>query len=130
MKQSLKAAVLYFALVFGAGFVLGPIRVLWVVPRVGTRAAELMEMPIMLAVIVVAARWVVRRLAVPPARADRLAMGAAALALVLLMDFTVVLRLRGMSIEEYFAARDPVSGTAYYLLLVLLAAMPSLVARK
>jgi len=130
MKQSLKAAVLYFALVFGAGFVLGPIRVLWVVPRVGTRAAELMEMPIMFAVIVVAARWVVRRLAVPPARADRLAMGAAALALVLLMDFTVVLRLRGMSIEEYFAARDPVSGTAYYLLLVLLAAMPSLVARK
>jgi hypothetical protein len=130
MKQSLKAAVLYFALVFGAGFVLGPIRVLWVVPRVGTRAAELMEMPIMLAVIVVAARWVVRRLAVPPARADRLAMGAVALALVLLMDFTVVLRLRGMSIEDYFAARDPVSGTAYYLLLVLLAAMPSLVARK
>jgi len=130
MKQSLKAAVLYFALVFGAGVVLGPIRVLWVVPRVGTRAAELMEMPIMLAVIVVAARWVVRRLAVPPARADRLAMGAAALALVLLMDFTVVLRLRGMSIEDYFAARDPVSGTAYYLLLVLLAAMPSLVARK
>ena len=130
MKQSLKAAVLYFALVFGAGFVLGPIRVLWVVPRVGTRAAELMEMPIMFAVIVVAARWVVRRLAVPPARADRLAMGATALALVLLMDFTVVLRLRGMSIEEYFAARDPVSGTAYYLLLVLLAAMPSLVARK
>jgi len=130
MKQSLKAAVLYFALVFGAGFVLGPIRVLWVVPRVGTRAAELMEMPIMFAVIVVAARWVVRRLAVPSARADRLAMGAAALALVLLMDFTVVLRLRGMSIEENFAARDPVSGTAYYLLLVLLAAMPSLVARK
>jgi len=130
MKQSLKAAVLYFALVFGAGFVLGPIRVLWVVPRVGTRAAELMEMPIMFAVIVVAARWVVRRLAVPPARVDRLAMGAAALALVLLMDFTVVLRLRGMSIEEYFAARDPVSGTAYYLLLVLLAAMPSLVTRK
>jgi hypothetical protein len=130
MKQSLKAAVLYFALVFGAGFVLGPIRVLWVVPRVGTRAAELMEMPIMLVVIVVAARWVVRRLAVPPARADRLAMGIAALALVLLMDFTVVLRLRGMSIEDYFAARDPVSGTAYYLLLVLLAAMPSLVARK
>jgi hypothetical protein len=130
MKQCLKAAVLYFALVFGAGFVLGPIRVLWVVPRVGTRAAELMEMPIMFVVIVAAARWVVRRLAVPPARADRLAMGTTALALVLLMDFTVVLRLRGMSIEENFAARDPVSGTAYYLLLVLLAAMPSLVVRK
>ena len=39
--QILKAGVLYFAFVFGAGFVLGIIRTLWVVPRVGTRMAEL-----------------------------------------------------------------------------------------
>jgi hypothetical protein len=35
--QVLKAGVLYFVLVFGAGFVVGPIRILWVVPRFGTR---------------------------------------------------------------------------------------------
>jgi hypothetical protein len=35
--QILRAGVFYFALVFGAGFVLGTIRTLWVVPRVGTR---------------------------------------------------------------------------------------------
>jgi hypothetical protein len=51
----LKAGVLYFALVFGAGFVLGTIRTLWVVPRVGTRMAELIETPIMLVVTIVAA---------------------------------------------------------------------------
>jgi hypothetical protein len=51
--QILKAGGLYFALVFGAGFVLGTIRTLLVVPRVGTRRAELMEMPIMLLVTVV-----------------------------------------------------------------------------
>ena len=39
--QILKAGVLYFALVFGAGFVLGTIRILWVVPSFGTRMAEL-----------------------------------------------------------------------------------------
>lgn len=33
--QILKAAALYFGLVFGTGFVLGTIRVLWVVPRLG-----------------------------------------------------------------------------------------------
>ena len=43
-----KAGVLYFALVFGAGFVLGTIRTLWIVPRLGTRMAEMMETPIML----------------------------------------------------------------------------------
>ncbi len=46
--QILKAGVLYFAVVFGAGFILGPVRILWVAPRLGTRMAELLEMPIML----------------------------------------------------------------------------------
>ena len=54
--QILKAGTLYFALAFGAGFVLGSIRVLWVVPRLGERTAELMETPIMLVVTVFAAR--------------------------------------------------------------------------
>ena len=75
-----KAGVLYFALVFGAGFVLGTIRTLWIVPRVGTRTAELMETPIMFVVTIVAARWTVLRLAVPSAR---LGMGSVALGLLL-----------------------------------------------
>lgn len=54
--RMLKAGALYYALVFGAGFVLGPIRVLWVVPRSGERTAELMETPIMLVVTILAAR--------------------------------------------------------------------------
>ena len=57
--QILKAGALYFALVFGAGFVLGTIRTLWVAPRVGMRIAELMETPNMLVVIIVAARWII-----------------------------------------------------------------------
>jgi hypothetical protein len=65
--QMLKAGAVYFALVFGTGFVLGTIRTIWVVPRVGTRAAELMEMPMMLAVSILAARWTVLHRAVPHA---------------------------------------------------------------
>ena len=69
---SFKAAVAYFALVLGAGFVLGTIRVPFLVPRLGERYAELLEMPIMFVVIVLAARYVVRRYILPPSPSVRL----------------------------------------------------------
>ena len=128
--QILKAGVLYFVLVFGAGFVLGTIRTLWVVPRLGTRMAELLEMTLMLVVTIVAARWVVLRLAVPYLPSARLGMGCLALALLLVAEFSLVLWLRRISIREYLATRDPISGTAYYLMLGVFAIVPLLVARR
>ena len=128
--QILKAGVFYFAFVFGAGFALGPIRILWIVPRFGTRMAELMEMPIMLVITFVAARWIVRRLALPSTASIRLGMGSIALGLMLVAEFTLVLWLRGLSITEYLATRDPVSGTVYYMTLGVFAIMPLFVARK
>jgi hypothetical protein len=128
--QIVKAGLLYFALVFGAGFVLGPIRILWGVPRFGTRAAELMEAPIMLVVIIFAARWIVLWFTLPSAPLTRLSAGCIALGLLLVAEFTLVVRLRGLSIGEYLATRDPVSGTVYYVLLGAFAIMPLLVARR
>ena len=128
--EMVKAGVLYFALVFGAGFVLGPIRIVWAVPRFGARMAELMEMPIMFVVIVIAAWWTVRRLAVPSTLFSRIGMGGIALGLLLVAEFGLVLWLRGLSISDYLATRDPVSGTAYYVMLAVFAIMPLLVARK
>jgi hypothetical protein len=125
----LKAAVSYFALVFGAGFALGTIRMLWIVPRLGTRMAELMEAPIMLAITIVVARWVVRRLAVPPKLSSRLGMGCIALFLLLLTEISLVLYLRGMSISDYLASRDPISGTVYYAELGILAVIPYFIDR-
>ena len=109
---------------------LGPIPILWVVPRFGTRMAELMETPIILVVVVVAARWIVRRLAVPSTPSCQLGIGCVALSLMLVAEFTLVLWLRGLSISEYFANRDPVSGTVYYVMLGVFAVMPLLVARR
>jgi hypothetical protein len=123
------AGVLYFALVFGAGFVLGTIRTLWIVPRLGSRMAELMETPIMLVITILAARWTVRRLAVPSTPPARLGMGFVALGLLLVAEFTLVLWLRGVTIREYFVSRDPVAGTVYYVMLAVFAVMPLLVAR-
>ena len=74
----LKAAGLYFALVFAAGFVLGTIRVLLSVPRVGTRTAELIETPILILISLLAARWIIRRFAVPPSATERIVIGLVA----------------------------------------------------
>jgi hypothetical protein len=130
VRHTLKAGALYFALVFGAGFVLGSIRVLWMVPRFGQRTAELMETPVMLVVTILAARWVAGRLALPPSPLTRLGVGCIALGLLLVAEFTLVLWLRGLTISEYFASRDPVAGTMYILMLAVFALMPLLVARR
>lgn len=127
--QSLQAGLAYFILVFAAGFALGTIRTLWVVPRVGARTAELMETPVMLAISLLAARWTVLRFAVPAAPFVRLATGCVALAFLLVAEFGMVRFLRGMPIKQYFASRDRVSGTVYYVALAIFAIMPLLVAR-
>jgi hypothetical protein len=129
MKETPKAGVLYFALVFAAGFVLGTVRTLWIAPRLGVRTAELMEQPIMLGVTILAARWVVRRLGIPPLWPRRLAMGCIALDLMLLVEFTVVLWIRGLTLRGYIEARDPVSGAAYAIALGAFVAMPIFVGR-
>ena len=49
---------------------------------------------------------------------------------MLVAEFGFVLWLRGLSIREYLATRDPVSGTVYYLMLGVFAIMPLLVARR
>lgn len=123
----LKAGGLYFALVFGAGFLLGTIRVLWLVPAVGTRAAELLEMPLMLLAIILAARWVTRYFSVPRTASIRLGVGGIALAPILVLDFSVVLWIRGLSISQYIEQFDSVAGTAYFMMLGVFAIMPWLV---
>lgn len=119
----------YFALAFGAGFVLGSIRVLFLVPRFGERVAELAEMPVMFVVIMVSARFIVRRFALPGHAAPRLGAGFLALALLLTAEILLAVALQDRTLGEYVASRDPVSGIVYLAMLVLFALMPLVLAR-
>lgn len=130
MKQVLKAGVLYFVIVFAVGVVLGTIRTLWVGPKLGARTAELMEAPLMFGVSILAARWVVRRLALSPRWLSRFLCGSIALGLMLLSEFTFARWLRGLTMTEYFATRDPISGAVYYLTLAAFAVIPAFVRRQ
>src|ERR1700752_2176235 len=115
--------LVYFGLVFGVGFLFGTVRVLVVEPHIGEMWAELAETPLILIAIVVSAKFVVRRMPAPH-RASYLVSGAAALLLLILVEFSVVLGVRGLSLSEYFAQRDPVAGSVYVVMLGIFAAMP------
>ncbi|HET7773811.1 MAG TPA: hypothetical protein VFK82_08305 [Burkholderiaceae bacterium] len=124
MHNTLAAALRYFALVFGAGFLLGSVRVPFLVPHLGVRTAELIEMPVMAIVIVLSARFIVRRFQLPAAATVRLAAGGIALALLVTAELLLAAVLQGQSIAAYIASRDPVSGSVYLLMLGAFALMP------
>lgn len=127
--RPIKAGLAYFALVFGTGFVLGALRVSLLVPRLGERTAELIEMPFMFAVILFAARFVIRRFAISAAISVRLGTGLLALGLLLAAELSLAVALQHRSLWDYVASRDPVSGSVYLAMLVLFAVMPILVER-
>ena len=120
---------IYFGLVFGVGFLLGTVRVMWLVPEVGERVAELFEAPLMLVAIVLSARYVTRRF--PSSRdSDYLVSGVFAFVLLVAVEFSVVLGLRGLTITEYVAGRDPIAGVVYVSMLIVFAVMPWLLRKQ
>lgn len=125
--QVIEDAMTYFALVFGLGFLLGSIRVPFIVPRLGTRKAELLEMPFMLVGILLATRFIVKQFALPDTILAYLSVGVLALSLVLIAELLLVDVLQGGTIRQYIDSRDPVSGSAYLILLLIFAIMPLII---
>ena len=128
--RAVRAAVLYFAIVFAAGFVLGTIRLLFVIPLVGVRAAELIEMPVMIAISFLTASWLIAKLKIPFAIGARLAIGLVALALLLFAEVILIVWLQHQGLVENIKNRDPISGIAYSISLLLFAAFPLIVRRR
>lgn len=124
MRSIALAALGYFAIVFGAGFALALVRVPLLVPKVGERYAELIEMPIMLAVIL----WAASRMvwSVPAfTRAQRLLAGLLALLLMLAAELAVAFAAGAASVKQVILERDPVAGAAYAVCLLVFALAPA-----
>ena len=112
------------------GFVLGPIRVLWLEPRLGHLLATACEAPFLLAAMVVAARWVPRAVRLEKTLAPLALMGLGALLLQQIADFAVGIGLRGISLSEQLAHFATPEGVIYAALLAAFAAMPALLNRR
>ena len=128
--NTLKQAIAYFALVFGTGFMLGIIRVLWIVPKIGVRTAELIEMLPMFVAILLSARWINQHFTDADDVFIRLKTGFLALSFLLTAEIGLGVGLRGVSISEVLLNHDPVSGSVYYAMLILFALMPWFLARQ
>ena len=118
-----RLALRYFLLVFLAGFVLGPVRVLLVEPAVGRRAAVLFEIPLMIAVILYTAHRMVRGPAAHCSGGQCIAWGGLAAGMVIAADWVVGL-LRGMPFREILTHGDGVAATAYYSSVLIVGLAP------
>ncbi len=103
MAAALRAGAAYFAIVFAIGFVLGTIRVIFVIPRIGETNAVLIELPLMLALSWAACMGLARRFAVSTGAEARLAMGGVAFALLMLGELGVSVFGFGRTVAEHFA---------------------------
>lgn len=125
MRRVLTAGLVYSALAFAAGFVLGMIRVPFLAPAFGERIAIAIEVPFLLIACAFAARWTTLRFVVPPSPGARFLQGAVALALLLAIELGVP-ALQGQSPAQYLAARDPIGLALFAVLLLAFALLPAL----
>ena len=123
----LKAGVIYFLLLFALGWILGPIRELWAVPRFGRMTALLVEAIIMLIAMIVAAGWVTLRFDVPQTLGSTIPVGLVALAILAPAEIAGVLWVRSQSLQDYAASFVTAPGVISLVMFVLFAVMPTLV---
>jgi hypothetical protein len=125
----LKAGAVYFLFMFGVGWILGPIRELWAVPRFGRLTGVLLETVIMLIAMAVSARWVIRRFRVKPTFGTTISVGLVALGILVPAELAGVVWVRGLSLPEYLGSFATAPGLVSLLMFVVFAAMPTLVTR-
>ncbi len=112
MRPALLAGLVYFAVVFAAGFALGVPRTLVLEARVGELGAVLVEMPVILAVCWWSAGRVARRFAVPGDVRARVAMGGAAFALLMAAEWALVAATGEETLLEHWSRPAGLLGLA------------------
>ena len=103
MANALKASAAYFGVVFAAGFLLGTIRTLAIIPLTGELAAVALELPLMLLASWIACGWALRRFDVAADSGTRLLMSASAFILLMGAEVLVSTLIAGRSLSEHFA---------------------------
>jgi hypothetical protein len=104
IHKLVRAAFLYFIVVFAIAFVLGTIRVLVVVPKVGELVGVLIEVPILLTAAWIVSLRVIARTHVPHKFGPRLIVSGCAFLFLVSAEFGLSTWLFGNSPAAFFAS--------------------------
>ncbi|MEO1135008.1 MAG: hypothetical protein AAFW68_00180 [Pseudomonadota bacterium] len=104
MLNALKAGILYFGIVFLVGFLLGIVRILFLVPQFGETFAVLTEIPFILGASWLVCGFVVRRLSVEAQFSSRLTMGVCAFGLLMIAEILLGVIGFGRTLDQQLAA--------------------------
>jgi hypothetical protein len=103
----MRAGVLYAIIVFLIGFILGTIRVLLVVPRLGETTAVIIEAPVMLTASWLICRWCVDRLDVAATVPVRSSMGVVAFLVLMWAEIGLGAVLGRSLVDQLAAYKSP-----------------------
>lgn len=106
--RAAQAGIAYFAIIFAAGFILGPLRILMLVPAIGEFSAVLLELPVMLGLAWMVSLWLVGRFKLLHRLAQRLIMGGLGFLLLVLGEIGISTVVFEQSVAEFFVRyREP-----------------------
>ena len=103
VRDSLTAGGLYFLSVFAVAFGLGVVRTMLVAPAIGETGAVLIEVPILLLMSALVARWLLNRWALGR-RAELAVVGGFAFLLLMLAEMALARLLLGQSVSQWAAS--------------------------
>jgi predicted MPP superfamily phosphohydrolase len=129
IKRALIAATAYFLAVFALGFVLGTIRVIFIMPRFGELIATLAELPVMLMASYHICLWALNHWGVPPRGAIRWTMVPIFLVFLFTFEILFGLALFGRALSEQLAALATLAGALGLLAQVIAALLPVFVGK-
>jgi hypothetical protein len=102
VRRALMAGLVYFAIVFAAGFAFGAVRVLVLLSSLGETAAVLLELPLILTLSWLACRWVITRFGVLKTSAAGWIMGGLAFTLLMTAELLLATLVLGRTLPEHF----------------------------
>ena len=126
LRSAVLAGLTYFAVVFAAGFALGTLRVLVLVPRLGEDASVLLELPVMLTLSWMASRRLVALFGVSPAVGARLLMGGLAFAMLMTAELGISVFGFRRTFAEHVATYQQIPALFGLAAQIIFAALPAI----